>query len=296
MTIFDGVIPPLVTPFNDDYSINEEVLRDLVDRLVDEGINAVITTGSSGEFTRLSTEERKRVLEVVVDQAGGRIPVIAGTAASGTLEAIELSRHAESAGAAGLQIVPPFYAVLSDDEVYDHYSRIGQAVGIPILMYNNRVLTSVDMSPALIARLAEIPNVDGIKEATGDSRRMRQIITLAGDSITVFAGVDDNVLEAYALGVRGWVAGVANLLPRQCVELHATAVERGDLATARRLYFRMSDLCDKIESDVHVQTLKYGLELLGVKAGPTRPPLLPLSDEDRRQVRSLLDQVVTVPA
>ena len=203
MTIFDGVIPPIVTPFNDDYSINEDVLRSLVERLIVEGVHAIITTGSSGEFTRLSMEERKRVLEVTIDQAQGRIPVIAGTAASGTLEAIELSTHAESIGAAVLQIVAPFYASLSEDEIYDHYRRIGERVSIPVLMYNNRGLTSIDMSPDLIARLAEIPNVYGIKEATGDSRRMRQIISLAGDRITVFAGVDDNVLEAYELGVWG---------------------------------------------------------------------------------------------
>ena len=296
MTIFDGVIAPIVTPFNNDYSIKEDVLRSLVERLIVEGVHAIITTGSSGEFTRLSMEERNRVLKVTIDQAQGRIPVIAGTAASGTLEVIELSTHAESIGAAGLQIVAPFYASLSEDEIYDHYRRIGERVSIPVLMYNNRGLTSIDMNPDLIARLAEIANVDGIKEATGDSRRMRQIISLAGDRITVFAGVDDNVLEAYALGVRGWVAGVANLIPRHCLEFHEAAVVRGDFEAARRLYYQMSDLCDKIETATHVQNLKYGLEVLGVNVGPPRPPLLPIGQEDRELIRAMLDQILKVPA
>ena len=295
MAEFHGVMPPIVTPFNEDFSINVEALRGVVEHLTTEGVHAIIPTGSTGEFARLSIEERKQVLEVCIDQVGGRIPVIAGTAASGTREVIELSRHAESVGASGLQIVAPFYGQPSEDEIYNHYEQVAGSVGIPILIYNNPGTTGIDIRPTLFQRLSEIPNIEGVKEATSDSRRIRQIINLCGDRLAVFVGTDDNVLEGFALGARGWVAGTGNLLPRQCVKLYEAACVRRDFIEARVLYYKLSDLMDVIESSSFIQNIKAGLEILGMEAGPTRPPLLPPSEVEREKLRSLLARFVEIP-
>jgi 4-hydroxy-tetrahydrodipicolinate synthase len=240
-------------------------------------------------------DERKRVLEICVDQVQGRIPVIAGTAASETRETIELSRHAEAAGASGFQIVAPYYAPINDEEIYAHYQRIGEAVGIPVLVYNNPHSTGIDMSPELIARLSEIPNVEGVKESSRDSRRIRRIISLAGDRMAVYAGVDDNVLEAFALGARGWIAGVANIIPGRCVELYEAVAVRKDLDAGRRIYYEIADLCDKIESRGNAQNVKAALEIMGLEVGPPRPPLLPRGERERAEIRSLMAPVLKVP-
>jgi 4-hydroxy-tetrahydrodipicolinate synthase len=291
MTTFHGVMPPIPTPFNQDYSVNEEALRTLIEHLIDGGVHAIIPLGSTGEFAKLSMDERKRVLESSIDQVAGRIPVIAGTAAVGTWEVVELSQHAESVGAEGVQVVAPFYGKVNEDEIFDHYRRISESVGIPVLIYNNPITSGVDISPDLLARLSELPHIDGVKEATGDSRRIRQIISLAGDTLSVFVGTDDNVLEAFALGAQGWVSGMANLIPGRCVALYEAAAVQNDIKTARALYYEMGAFCDIIESDAFVQNIKAGLEILGIEAGPPRPPFLPVSDADREQIKSILGQL-----
>ena len=296
MTDIHGVMPPIPTPFSADYSVNEEALRSLIEHLVAGGVHAIIPTGSTGEFARLSIEERKRVLEVCLDHVAGRIPVIAGTAAPGTREVVELSRHAEAAGAAALQIVAPFYGTPSEEEIYNHYRQVAESVTIPILIYNNPDTTGIDIGPDLLARLSEIPTIQGVKEASGDSRRIRQIIGLAGDRMAVFAGTDDNVLEAFALGAKGWVAGIANLVPERCVQLYEAAAVQGDFDLGRKLYYEMSDLCDTTESADFVQKIKAGLEVLGIDAGPPRPPLLPTSEANRGRISSMLDQLAASPA
>ena len=290
-----GIMPPIPTPFHEDYSINEEALRGLVEHLVVGGVHAIIPTGSTGEFARLSMEERKRVLEICLDQVQGRIPVIAGTAAPGTREVIELSRHAEEAGAKGLQIVTPFYGKPNEDELYEHYRLVAESVGIPVLIYNNPGTSGIDMDPKLIARLSEVQNIDGVKEATGDSRRVRQVLSLARDGFTVHAGTDDICLEAFLLGAKGWVSGAANLIPRQCVELYDLAVVKGDFRAAKQAFDKIADLCDFVETTAFVQNIKAGLQILGLDAGPPRPPLLPLGQEGRSEIKSMLDQLGAAP-
>jgi 4-hydroxy-tetrahydrodipicolinate synthase len=295
MADFHGVMPPIPTPFAQDYSINEEGLRGLIEYLIEGGVHAIIPLGSTGEFAKLSMDERKRVLKVSIDQTAGRVPVIAGTAAVATSEVIELSQDAQEAGADGLQIVSPYYGKINETEVFEHFRRIAESVSIPVLIYNNPVTSGIDISPELLSRLSEVPNIEGVKEATSDSRRIRRIISLAGDRLSVFVGTDDNVLEGFALGAKGWVSGTGNLIPRQAVALYEAAVVQNDIEKARALYYKMGDLCDKIETDAFVQNIKAGLEMLGIDAGPPRPPFLPASEEDRQEIRAMLDQLVTLP-
>lgn len=295
MADFHGVMPPIPTPFAQDYSVNEEGLRGLIEYLIEGGVHAIIPLGSTGEFAKLSMDERKRVLKVSIDQTAGRVPVIAGTAAVATSEVIELSQDAQEAGADGLQIVSPYYGKINETEVFEHFRQIAESVSIPVLIYNNPVTSGIDISPELLSRLSEVPNIEGVKEATSDSRRIRRIISLAGDRLSVFVGTDDNVLEGFALGAKGWVSGTGNLIPRQAVALYEAAVVRNDIEKARALYYEMGDLCDKIETDAFVQNIKAGLEMIGIDAGPPRPPFLPASEEDRQEIRAMLDQLVTLP-
>lgn len=295
MADFHGVMPPIPTPFAQDYSVNEEGLRGLIEYLIEGGVHAIIPLGSTGEFAKLSMDERKRVLKVSIDQTAGRVPVIAGTAAVATSEVIELSQDAQEAGADGLQIVSPYYGKINETEVFEHFRQIAESVSIPVLIYNNPVTSGIDISPELLSRLSEVPNIEGVKEATSDSRRIRRIISFAGDRLSVFVGTDDNVLEGFALGAKGWVSGTGNLIPRQAVALYEAAVVRNDIEKARALYYEMGDLCDKIETDAFVQNIKAGLEMIGIDAGPPRPPFLPASEEDRQEIRAMLDQLVTLP-
>ncbi|MEE9247286.1 MAG: 4-hydroxy-tetrahydrodipicolinate synthase [Dehalococcoidia bacterium] len=295
MERFAGIMPPIPTPFNADYSLNTDALRSLVEFLVVEGVHAIIPLGSTGEFARQSIEERKRVLEVCLDQARGRIPVIAGTAAPGTREVIELSRHAERAGARGLQVVAPFYGKPSEDELFEHYRWVAESVGIPILIYNNPGTSGIDMSPPFLARLSEIPNITGVKEATGDPKRVRQILKLAPDGFDVYAGTDDYFFESFLFGARGWVSGSANLVPRRCVELYELAVVKEDFKAAKVAYADIADLCDMMETEAFVQNIKAGLEILGLEAGPPRPPFLPAGPEVRDQIKALLDKLGAGP-
>ena len=288
---FKGVMPPIITPFKSNYEVDEEGLKQLINFLVDGGVHGVIPTGSTGEFARMSVEERKKVIKVSVDAASGKTVVIAGTAGAGTLEAIELSKYAQNIGADGLQIVAPYYGHFSNDEIYAHYKAIAEAVNIPIFIYNNPWTSGNDVLPPLLAKLNEIPNIIGVKEASGDSNRVARILALTGGRMTVFAGTDNNTLEGLVLGATGWVAGLANFIPKQCVEFFNLAVEKGDLGAAKDYWLNhIYPVGNVVEGSKFVQYIKYACEQIGLKAGPTRPPLLPLIEEEKVGFKSFLQK------
>ena len=208
-----GTMTVLITPFAEDGSkIDAEKLRRLVDWQIEEGIHGLIPLGSTGEFLSVSREERQEIVEICVATARGRVPVYVGTGAEATEDVIELSREAEGQGADGVMIIPPFYSVPTEDELFHHYRRVGEAVSIPIMVYNNPATANVDIQPALVRRLAEIDTVRSIKELTLDVTRVRDIVELCGDRIDVFAGVLG--YELFWLGAVGWIAVCSNLVPQ----------------------------------------------------------------------------------
>lgn len=288
---FKGVMPPHITPFTPNYELDEAGLRKLVNFWIEGGVHGLIPAGSTGEFARLSTEERKRVFDIVIDETNGRVPVLAGTAAPGTREVIELSRYAEDAGADGLQIVAPFYGTFTEEELYRHYKAIAEAVNIPIMVYNNPATSGNDIKPKLLGKLSEIDNIRYVKESSGNVSRVHEIIRLTDGKLTVFIGKDNNMFEAFCLGAKGWVAGIACIIPRMCRELYELSVEKEELIKARELYYKIIPLGVLVERSKFVQYIKKGCEMINLPAGPSRPPLLPLEKHEEEKLRETLKKI-----
>jgi len=277
----------LVTPFTDDGArIDTARLRRLVEFQISEGIHGLVPLGSTGEFLSLTRDERAEVVETVVYAADGRVPVLVGTGGEYTPHAVELAREAERMGADGVMVIPPFYAVLTEDELWVHYRTIAEAIGLPVMLYNNPAAANVDMLPPLVARLSQISNLRYIKESTLDVTRVRDIVRLCGERMTVFAGVLG--YESFFLGAQGWVAVCSNVIPHLSAELFRAAADRNDPAEARVLHGRMVDLLWWVGGPRYVSGTKAALEMMGMSMGPPRPPRLPLPDAQRPDLRRVL--------
>jgi len=285
-----GVYVVNCTAFDADGLVDEAAFRRHVRFLLDEGgVHGLIPAGSTGEFAALTEAERKKAVEMTIDEAAGKVPVVAGAAAVSTRDTIMYARHAQEAGADAVMIVPPYYCHPTERELYEHYRSVAESIDIPLMLYNNPWTSGVDMRPPLIARLAEIENISYIKESSGDMKRVSEIMRLCGDKMTVFCGADDLALEMFAVGVQGWVAAPGNVIPRQCAQLYELAAVKKDLPAARALYFRMLPFFSALESGQFVQYVKAGLEIIGRPIGPPRKPLLPPTMEDYQQLRKVLD-------
>lgn len=273
MSRFFGTYTVMVTPFsNDGAHVEEAVLRDMVDWQIDQGIGGLIPLGSTGEVLSLSDAERHRVAELVIEQARRRVPVIIGVGAENPMQVLRYALNAQDLGADGLLVIPPFYSTPTDDEVYAHYRCIGEAVAIPIMVYNNPAITNIDLQPSLIARLAEIPNVALVKESTLEATRVRDILHLAEDRLQVFGGVLG--FESFMNGATGWTAVGANVLPDEFQQMYEHTVSTCDLSRARALYRRLLPLIDLVGSTRYVSATKTLLNGLGWPVGPPRLPRL----------------------
>jgi len=289
---FRGVYAVMLTPFKDDESLDEGALRKHTSWLVDQGVHGVICTGSTGEAASLSEDERKAVVEITIDEVRGRLPVLVGSGANSTADTIMYSQHAQKAGADGLMIVHPYYCLPNERELYEHYKAVAESVKIPIMIYNNPYTTGVDMKPQLLARLAEIDNIRYTKDATDDIKRVGEIKLLCGDKMTVFQGCDNVMWESFLMGAEGWVSGMANIVPQQCVQLYDLTVA-SKLDDARELYYRMLPLGHMLDSEgLFVQYLKAGSEMLGRPLGRARRPMLVPLEDDLRRLKAALEQVV----
>ena len=222
----------------------------------------------------------------MVKQAAGRVPVLIGTGAEWTDEVVRASREAESMGADGVMIIPPFYSVPTDDELYTHYKKVSDAISIPIMVYNNPATANVDMMPELIARIAQIPNCKYVKESTLDPTRVRDIIRLAGDRMTVFAGVLG--YESFWLGAEGWVAVCSNVIPRWSAELFELVADKRDMDAGLALYNKMTPLLWWVGGPRYVSGTKACFEMMGMPMGPPRAPRLPLPEAQRPALREVL--------
>src|ERR687888_985965 len=255
---FHGVLPALVTPFTDDGdAIDTHALAKIVDRLVGAGVGGLVPGGSTGEFTTLTHAERREVVELTVAAAAGRVPVVAGTGALSTRETVELSVHAERAGAAAVMIVPPFYDALSWRELLAHYTAVADAIAIPIMYYNLPSATGVKLTPA---QLAELP-VSCLKDTGGDAVAATELIQTNGP--TLLNGWDTLTFAALATGVRAVIWGAASILPEQCVRLHGLLIREQDVAAARELWDRLWPLCNFLEGQSYSAAVKTACALVG---------------------------------
>ena len=286
---FHGVLPALITPFSQDGSaIDTEALAAIVDRLVGAGVAGLVPGGSTGEFTTLSHAERRQLVEATVQAAGGRVPVVAGTGALSTRETVELSVHAEQAGAAAVMIVPPFYDALSWRELLAHYTAVADAIEIPIMYYNLPSASGVRLTAA---QLRELP-VACLKDTGGDAVAATELIHTDGP--TLLNGWDTLTFAALAAGVRAVVWGTASIVPEQCVELHRLLIDDIDLPAARELWTRLWPLCRFLEGQSYPAAVKTACRLVGDSTGPVRAPLLPLDEAATRELTALLEHA-TLP-
>ncbi len=292
---FRGTYTVLITPFSaDGKSVDLKALADLVDWQIEQGIHGLIPLGSTGEFLSLTDEEAEAVAGTAIKAARGRVPVLIGTGAEMTEESIRLSKRAEKLGADGVMIIPPFYCTPTEDELFEHYRRIGEAIGIPIMIYNNPATANVDMRPETVKRLCGIDNVRYIKESTLEVTRVRDIIDLCGDRMTVFAGILG--YESFWLGAEGWVAVCSNLLPKDSARLFELVADARDQPAALALYKRILPIVRWVGGQRYVSATKAGFAMMGRPVGPPRAPRLPLPAADAAILRRDLAALGVLPA
>jgi 4-hydroxy-tetrahydrodipicolinate synthase len=292
---FRGTYTVMVTPFSDDGSVDARALAALTEWQIREGIHGLIPLGSTGEFLSLSRDERSEVAETVIRAARGRVPVLIGTGAEDTREVVRASREAESLGADGVMIIPPFYCTPTEDELFHHFKTVAEAISIPIMIYNNPATANVDLKPALIARLAQIDGCRYIKESTLEVTRVRDIIRLCGDRMTVFGGVLG--FESFCEGAEGWVAVPSNIAPGPLSRLFSLVADEGELAEARRLYLHWLPIIEAVFGQAYVGGTKALLRHMGLAVGQPRPPRLPIpAQEDERLGRLVADFRLKFPA
>jgi len=289
MPQFYGVLPALITPFTDDGgAIDADALGALVERVVGAGVGGLVPGGSTGEFTTLSHAERRELVEITVEAAAGRVPVVAGTGALSTEETVELSVHAEAAGAAAVMVVPPFYDTLSWRELLAHYRAVAERISIPIMYYNLPGATGQTLTLAQFRELRDAARVTSLKDTGGDAVAATELIQAGQSGPTLLNGWDTLTFAALAAGVRAVVWGTASIMPEQCVELHRLLIDDIDLAAARELWARLWPLCAFLERQSYPAAVKAGCALVGQATGPTRAPLLPLDDDATAELARLV--------
>jgi 4-hydroxy-tetrahydrodipicolinate synthase len=277
---FPGIIPAVTTPFDASGAIDFDGLTSNVTALLDAGVHGIVATGTMGEAGSLSAAERRQAVEAVARAVDGRVPVIAGVSAGTPAAAIALAADAAEAGAVALMMLPPLGYRGDDEEVVAYYRSVAEAAGLPLMAYNNPEASGTDMGTALLARLyEEIEQVVAFKECSGDTRRIPALID-AAPGAEVLVGGDDWALEGFCAGATGWVSGVADVAPRDCVALYE-ACRSGDLETARAIYRRLLPLARFDMTPKLVQYFKAAMDVVGFVGGPTRPPRLPLADAER---------------
>jgi 4-hydroxy-tetrahydrodipicolinate synthase len=284
-----GSIVAIVTPMHEDGSLDLAGLRRLVDFHVREGTDAIVIVGTTGESPTVNVDEHCELIRVTVEQAAGRIPVIAGTGANSTAEAIELTHFARKAGAAAALSVVPYYNKPTQEGLYRHFRAVAEAVDIPVILYNVPGRTVADMSNDTALRLAEIPNVIGIKDATGNIERGTDLIMRAPEGFAVYSGDDASACALMLLGARGDISVVANVAPRLMHEMCAASLA-GDVATARALNQRLFGLHRHLFCEANPIPVKWACQQLGLIEGGMRLPLTPLSPECHARVRAAMQQ------
>lgn len=287
--MFKGSITALITPFKNGL-LDEDALRKLVEWQIAEGTHGLVPTGTTGESPTLNFDEHKRVIDITIEVARGRVPVIAGTGSNATDEAIELSQHAERSGASGLLIVNPYYNKPTQEGLYHHFKAINDKVGIPIVIYNIPSRTNVDMSVATMARIFELKNVVGVKDATACLARVSQQRAAMGPEFIQLSGEDATALGFAAHGGHGCISVASNVAPRLCAEFQ-NALMKGDFAAALKLQDRLLPLFDALFVETNPGPVKYAASRLGFCSAEMRLPLVPVTDAGRKVVDAALAKV-----
>lgn len=284
-----GILVALVTPFTPDGAdIDADTLRRHIDRLIDAAVHGLVPGGSTGEFTALTLAERKQLTEICVKAADGRVPVIAGTGALSTAEAVELSAHAAEVGARALMVVPPFYDAPDLAQLRGYLKAVYDASGLPIVYYNIPTATGLRLTAGQIAELGDIDGVEYLKDTSGDAVALSELLLAHTDRITAFNGWDTLTFFGLAAGATGSVWGATNVIPELSMQLWDAVAVRGDLAEGRRLWAKIWPICSFLEAHNYAAAVKTGMELTGHPAGPVRQPFALLDDTARAEFARLL--------
>jgi 4-hydroxy-tetrahydrodipicolinate synthase len=289
---FRGIIPPVVTPMKSNEDIDLPRLCGLIDHLVGKGVHGIFVLGTTSEFYALDMREKQEVIATAVAHVNRRVPVLAGTGAETTREAIATTKLAEKEGADGVSIITPYYISPTQAEMIDHYRRIAESTSLPVLLYNNPATCGgVKLEVESVARLAEISNIVGIKDSSGDLQSLIEMIRVtAKEKFAVFQGRDTLIAPALQYGAKGAVPGTANIAPDLCVAIY-DAVQRDDFAAAQAIQARLSPLRIGLAIGTAPGAIKAAMNLLGLNVGPSRGPIAPLAAEKQEKLRTILRQV-----
>lgn len=287
---FEGVIAYPITPFDQNEKVDISLFKKLVERLVISGSHGIAPLGSTGVLPYLTDEEKEAITEATIQQVGGRVPILVGVSNLTTEKTIHHAKFAENAGADAVMIIPMSYWKLTDDEIVAHYDAVDSKISIPIMAYNNPATSGVDMSPALLKRLLEIPNVTMIKESTGDIQRMHYLRKELGEEVAFYNGSNPLALAAFAAGAKGWCTAAPNLIPELNIELYS-AVQNNDLETAQNIFYKQVDLLKFIVAKGLPRAVKSGLNILGENGGQLRSPLKPLTTVETSKLKEILSTI-----
>lgn len=294
--LFRGICASSVTPFKSDGSLDLKRLKPHLDWLIAEGVNAISPLGSSGEFAGLELDDRKRVLEAALEACGGRVPVVAGTHHVSTRLAVQLSQHAQRAGADALLIVPPYYMAPTPAQVMEHYCRIAEAVSLPIVLYHNVPFTCADLKTSHLVEMFERGAIAGVKMSNAEPDRICELLQATDGRLSVYAGIDSVAFEGLCHGAHGWISGIPSVVPRVARQLYEAIAVRSDLVAARELWSKLAPLARLQFSAYHAKgegahwfsVMKAALNLIGPPVGAPLPPVLPLPVEYQRPLVKIL--------
>jgi len=285
-TNFRGSFTALVTPFKNG-GVDEAAFRNIVEWQITEGTNGLVPVGTTGESPTLSHDEHNKVVDWCVDQAKGRVPIVAGAGSNSTKEAIDLAKHAEKAGADAVLVVTPYYNKPTQEGMYQHFKAINDAIGIPIIIYNIPARSVIDMSVDTMKRLFELKNIAGVKDATANMARTSQQRAALGPDFNQLSGEDITALGFNAHGGHGCISVTSNVAPRLCSEFQA-ACQRGDYAAALKLQDKLAPLHIDIFCETSPAPIKYAMSLIGKCSDEVRLPMVPASENARAKVREAM--------
>jgi 4-hydroxy-tetrahydrodipicolinate synthase len=291
--MFGGAIVAIVTPFKNG-QVDEEALRRLIEEQINAGTDGITPCGTTGESTTLSHEEHDRVIEITIDAVKKRVPVIAGTGSNSTAETLRLTRHAWEAGADGALLVCPYYNRPTQEGLYQHFKTVAQEVPIPIVVYNIEGRTGVNLKPETMARLAKLPNIVGVKEASGSLKQMSDMIRLCGPDFDVLSGDDIFTLALLALGGKGIISVISNCVPGDMAAM-VDAFADGDLEKARVLHYRMAPLIEALFIETNPVPVKTALALMGKVQEEFRLPLCGMEEKNRQILKKTMQDYGLIP-
>jgi 4-hydroxy-tetrahydrodipicolinate synthase len=291
--MFKGSIVALVTPFKGG-KVDKERLLELVEFHIREGTDGIVPCGTTGESATLSHDEHKEVVSIVVEAVNKRIPVIAGAGSNCTKESLDLAHHAKNVGADAILAVTPYYNKPTQNGIYEHYATIAKEVDLPLIPYNVPTRTGVNLLPETIARLSEIDNIVGIKEATGDLKQQAKIVELCGEDFALLSGDDFTLLPTLSIGGVGVISVVANIIPKDVASL-IKEFNKGNIDEAKRLHHKIFPLCEVMFIETNPVPVKEALGMMGMISPEVRLPLVPLKETNRKRLKEVLQTYGLIP-